>query len=202
MGNLGTAATAKKDPVSAPSETWPPECVQLFSMWMSTCIRGCMSVWKTARLQACACVSLFYKPDISFFFLLFCFVGDSVGVRAPLFWGASQKRQNFNADRQITRRPSFMRVMARGGGAELVCIYRTRSCLPMDARSLLGQFTPLSKPGTNHYIPKHSDDRQTRSPSQPSSLVLLLVPLDDQVDPLQNQQHVLRIITLVSREDY
>lgn len=162
-----------------------------------------MSVWKTARRPACACVSLFYKPDVSFFCCFcFCFVGDGVGVRAPLFRGASQKRQNFNADGQITRRPSFMRVMARGGGAELVCIYRTRSCLPMDARSLLGQFTPLSKPGTNHYIPKHSDDRQTRSPSQPSSLVLLLVPLDDQVDPLQNQQHVLRIITLVSREDY
>lgn len=71
--NLGTAATAKKDPASAPSESWPPERVQLFSAWMSTCIRGCMSVWKTARLQACACVSLFYKPDVSFFsFVSFC----------------------------------------------------------------------------------------------------------------------------------
>lgn len=156
-------------------------------------LRACMAACLFERLQGCACVFKIYivlLDDISYFF-----GQPSVGV--------SRKRR---CDRNITkstRSPDGLRYEGDGKRRRgRACTYETQSCpsvkhFASGCMQSLGQFKTLPKPGTNHYITTHSDDRHIWSPycSNPP----FTLPLDDSSGPTL-KQHTLRIIAiLVSR---
>lgn len=170
----------------------------MYSYSARGCLRACTAACLFERLKDCDCVRVCvcerdFKAD-STFGSHFHFSGDCVGVEGIALKGPARRGGTLNVtDRSPRRRDhqtAFVtRVTARGGGAVLVhrkleAVRQVRHFSGGCTQSL-GRFKPPPVLGMNHYRTTHGHDRHTWSPLATLLSLFILLPLDDQVDPLQ-----------------
>lgn len=171
------------------------ECLSAYSHYRRGRLHTYMHVWKHAkfeRLQGCAWIFFYFisKADTS----------EDVKVKTSLSrkrWDDSMMQGSLR-DHQTAL---ITGAMARRGGGERTCTYETvHQTLCQRMYAVAGTFQdPVDtwdKPLCNHTQWRAPDVVALASPLS-SSFSLSLYPFNDQVDPLKNNNTLLRIITFV-----